>query len=128
MQTLSSYLNIQVSRERPTVAKRVNTCAINIDEPTSRSALGVNSKEQFYPPKYKEKIYLQNKLSVIRIIIIDDIFMISRKIFLLMCHYYWCSISRLILLLPVVICIIYFHLIHQVFVLGKRRYPYYERC
>ena len=29
--------------DRPAVATSINTCAINIDEPTARSALGVNS-------------------------------------------------------------------------------------
>ena len=67
--------------DRPAVATSINTCAINIDEPTARSALGVNSKGQFYPPKYKEKMYIPNKLPVIRIVIIDDISTISRKLF-----------------------------------------------
>ena len=55
--------------------------AINIDGTTIHSGLGIKCHGNFYQLKDKQKTILRNKLSEVRLIIIDKILMVSRKLF-----------------------------------------------
>ena len=56
--------------------------AVNIDGNTIHSGLGINCKGHFFPLNDHQKASLCNKLSEVRIIIIDEISMVSRKLFI----------------------------------------------
>ena len=56
--------------------------AVNIDSNIIHSGLGINCKGQFFPLNDLQKASLWNKLSKVSIIIIDEISMVSRKLFI----------------------------------------------
>ena len=56
--------------------------ADNIDGNTIHSGLGINSMGHFFQLNYQQKASLQSKLSEVRIIIIDEISMVPRKLFI----------------------------------------------
>ena len=60
--------------------------AVNIDGNTIHSGLGITCKGQFFPLNDQLKASLRDKLSEVRIIIIDEISMVSRKLFIQLNH------------------------------------------
>ena len=56
--------------------------AVNIDGNTIHSGLGINCTGHFFQLNDQQKASLHNKLSEVRIIIIDEISMVSRKLFI----------------------------------------------
>ena len=68
------------SKPRVLLLAPAGVAAINIDG-TIHSGLGINCNGKFYPLKDKQKIILRNKFSEVRLIIIDEISMVSRKLF-----------------------------------------------
>ena len=55
---------------------------VNIDGSAIHSGLGINCKGHFFPLNDQQKASLRNKLSEVSIIIIDEISMVSRKLFI----------------------------------------------
>ena len=55
--------------------------AVNIDGIAIYSGLGINCKGQFYPLNEKENAYIRNKLSEVKLIFIDEISIVSMKLF-----------------------------------------------
>ena len=55
--------------------------AVNIDGTTIHSGLGINCKGQFYPLNGKQKASLQNQLSEVMLLIIDEISVVSQTLF-----------------------------------------------
>ena len=70
--------------DKPRVSLLVPTgvAGVNIDGNTIHSGLGINCKAHFFPLNDQQKASLRNKLSEVRIIIIDEISMVSRKLFI----------------------------------------------
>ena len=60
--------------------------AVNIDGNTIHSGMGFNCKGYFFPLNDLQTTSLRNKLSEVRIIIIDEISMASRKLFIQLNH------------------------------------------
>ena len=59
---------------------------VNIDGITIHSGKSINCKGYFFPLNDRQKSSVSNKLSVVRMIIIDEISMVSRKLFIQLNH------------------------------------------
>ena len=75
------YIRGDPSKPRVLLLAPTGVAAINIDGTTIHSGLGINCNGKFYPLKDKQKTILCNKLSEVQLIIIDEISMVSRKLF-----------------------------------------------
>ena len=75
------YRGGDLTKPRVLILAPTGVAAINIDGTTIHSALGINCKGQFYPLNEKQKAHLRNKLSEVKLLIIDEISMVSRRLF-----------------------------------------------
>ena len=73
-------------KPRVLLLSAAGVAAGNIDGNTIHSGLGINCKGYFFPLNNLQKASLRNKLSDVRIIIIDEISMASRKLFIQLNH------------------------------------------
>ena len=55
--------------------------AANIDGTTIHSGLDINCKEKFYPLNDNQRVNLPNKLSEVKLLITDEISMVSQTLF-----------------------------------------------
>ena len=82
--------------------------AVNIDGKTIHSGLGINCKEHLFSLNDQQKASLRNKLSEVSIIIIDEISMVPRKLFIQLNHrlieIFGCNKNILFAGLSVLVC------------------------
>ena len=58
-----------------------DVAVVNMDGTTIHSGLGINCKGQFFPLNDKQKASLRNKISEVKLLIIDEISIVSRTLF-----------------------------------------------
>ena len=75
------YQGGNVEKQRVLLLVETDVAAANIDDTTLCSRLGIYWKSQIYPLNDKQKDYLRNKLSEVKLIVIEKITMVSRKLF-----------------------------------------------
>ena len=75
------YNGGDLDKPRNVIVAPTGVAAVNIDSTTIHSGLGINCKEQFYPLNDYQKASLQNKISEVKLLIIDKISVVSQTVF-----------------------------------------------
>ena len=75
------YKGGDADKTRILLLVRTGVAAININETTIHSGLGINAGSKLYSLNDKQRETLRNKLSEVRLIIIDEISMVSSILF-----------------------------------------------
>ena len=75
------YKGGDADKTRILLLVRTGVSAININETTIHSGLGINAGSKLYSLNDKQRETLRNKLSEVRLIIIDEISMVSSILF-----------------------------------------------
>ena len=75
------YKGGDADKTRILLLVRTGVAAININETTIHSGLGINAGSKLYSLNDKQRETLRNKLSEVRLIIIDEISMVSSVLF-----------------------------------------------
>ena len=75
------YQGGDVEKSRVLLLVETDVAAVNIDDTTLYSRLGIYWKSQIHPLNDEQKDHLRNKLSELKLIVIDKISMVSRKLF-----------------------------------------------
>ena len=76
------YNGGDLDKPRNVIVAPTGVAAENIDSTTIiHSGVGINYKEQFYPLNDYQKASLQNKISEVKLLIIDKISMVSQTVF-----------------------------------------------
>ena len=78
---LLSFKGGDPEKPRILISAPTGVADTNIDGTTIHTALGTNVRHKLYPLNYRQRGNLRNKFSEIKLIITDEIFMVSSVLF-----------------------------------------------